>query len=166
MLQRTAQLILRTSPSDLTRGERVGLVLACLLLVFGLLEARVLRLAWPELAVEMCLRTGDREDPWGHPWVNDLKQGFAIHCRSRGPNVIDEDGGGDDILGIAGELGFAIDEERPALSLLWGGFAWALAPAHVVVLGVLVAWAVVAGIRSKHRARETEPRRGHSLDAV
>lgn len=144
MLRRVKLFIFDSSPVDLRRSERVAIGLACLALIFGLLGSGLLRFVWPDLAVEIGLRHGDRLDPWGNPWVNDLKQGFAVCCHSRGPNGIDDDCRGDDILGIAGHLGFAIDERNPGKSLAWGMFAWVVAPRHFVGVAVLIGWFVAA----------------------
>ncbi len=144
VLQGATRLVFDTPPGGLSRGERRSLGVAALLLALAVASPTLLRWVWPELAFEVALRQGERVDPWGKPWVGDLKLGFAMACHSCGPNGIDEDCKGDDIEGIAGDLGFAIDTRDVAGSVSWGLFAWSLARGHFAGLGVLVLWLVVA----------------------
>lgn len=116
----------------------MGLALL-LILGFALLKP-TLRVVWPELAVECALREGARVDPWGKAWVPWMKEGFASSCYSCGPNGRDEDGGGDDVWGMAGDFAFAAEPDRVG----WNVLGLLLAPLHLLGAGVLLAWGVVS----------------------
>lgn len=113
---------------------------AAAMLGTGVALEPLLRAVSPALAVECALRQGSRLDPWGNAFVFDLKQGFAVACHSMGPNGIDENCGGDDINGVAGHLGFAIEPD----TFWWSVLAWTIAPSHVIGIAVVIGWFVLA----------------------